>query len=143
MTSFAHYAHGTVIILAYMLTNIKIVLLKGVYKMKYSKIELSTICNALKAKGCIVFSSINQLNDELNLLGYKLTANYCKDMRCANWENKHSYDVAFAYYTTDIICITSGKSYSNIESNRDKLAELQAMRYQGLYFIHNQSIYVV
>lgn len=111
--------------------------------MKYSKAELNTICNALKANGCIVYSSINQLNDELNPLGYKLTANYCKDMRCSNWQNKQNYDVAFAYYTTDIMCSTSGKSYSNIESNRDKLAELQAIRYKGLYFIHNKSIYVV
>lgn len=111
--------------------------------MKYSKSELNIICNALRAKGCIVLNSMNQLNDKLNPLGYKLTANYCKGMRCPNWQNKQSYDVAFAYYTTDIICIASGKSYSNIESNRDKLAELQALRYQGLYFIHNKSIYVI
>ena len=143
MSSFIHYAHATVIILGCMKMSIKIALLKGVYKMKYSKTELNTICNALRANGCTVFNSMNQLNDKLNPLGYKLTANYCKVMRCPNWENKHSYDVAFSYYTTDIICISSGKSYSNIESNKDKLAELQAMRYQGLYFIHNKSIYVI
>lgn len=76
--------------------------------------------------------SPRQLAEEISALGYRIDVG--RSFNYANTGNAISYQAR----AVSIVCKETGHCFSNIDARRDRLPELQAIRFNTFCFVHGR-----